>query len=128
MTTPEDTTYITLIPWDRPTAGTTVSMASDTALQVLAPRLGPTSTLFLHRFARRGAQLEVVTLEHLAGEFGITPGVMTKTLNRIVRFGFARWHDIDQTALEVATKLGAGPPPSNGGTQAQTEAPRLRAA
>ena len=129
MTTPEKTTtYITLIRWDRPTAGPTVSMASDRALTLLAPRLGPTSTLFLHRFARRNARLETIGLDQLAGEFGITPGVMVKTMNRMVRFDFARWLDDDHTCLEVATELGAGPPPSDGGTPAHVQPPHLRAA
>ena len=52
---PTDVKYITLTPWDRHKPSDTVSMASNTALQVLTPRLGPTSVLFLHRYARRGA-------------------------------------------------------------------------
>jgi hypothetical protein len=125
---PTDIKYITLKPWDRPTAGTTVSMASNTALQTLTPRLGPTSVLFLHRFARRGALVEVTTYDQLASELGIAPGVMAKTVQRIVRFGFARWVDTDQSTLEIATELGAGPPPSDGGTPAQAQTPHLRAA
>lgn len=125
---PTDTKYITLTPWVRQHAGGTVSMASDTALQVLAPRVGPTSVLFLHRFARRGGLHEVTTYTQLASEFGVAPNVMAKTVQRIVRFGFARWTDADHSNLEVATELGSGTPPSDGGTPAQGEPPHLRAA
>lgn len=125
---PTDIKYITLTPWDRPNAGDTVSMASHTALQVLAPRLGPTSVLFLHRFARRGAQLEVTTYEQLASELGVAPGIVAKTVQRLVRFGFARWTDSTCESLEIATELGSGPPPSNGGTPAKVDPPHLRAA
>ncbi len=125
---PTDIKYITLTSWDRPNAGDTVSMASHTALQVLAPRLGPTSVLFLHRFARRGAQLEVTTYEQLASELGVAPGIVAKTVRRLVRFGFARWTDPACESLEIATELGSGPPPSNGGTLAHADPPQLRAA
>ncbi len=125
---PTDIKYITLTPWDRLNAGDTVSMASHTALQILAPKLGPTSVLFLHRFARRGAQLEVTTYEQLASELGVAPGIVAKTVQRLVRFGFARWTDPTCESLEIATELGSGPPPSIGGTPAQADPPHLRAA
>lgn len=125
---PTDSKYITITPWERPNAGDTVSMASHTALQVLAPRLGPTSVLFLHRFARRGAQLEVTTYEQLASELGVAPGLVAKTVERLARFGFARWSDPTCESLEIATELGSGPPPSNCGTPAQANPPHRRAA
>lgn len=125
---PTDIKYITLTSWDRPNAGDTVSMASNTALQVLTPRLGPTSVLFLHRFARRGARVEVTTYEQLASELGVSIRPMVKTIERVVRFGFARWSDPSCETLEIATELGSGPPPSDGGTPAHAEPPHLRAA
>lgn len=125
---PTDINYITLTRWDRQHAGDTVSMASHTALQLLTPRLGPTSMLFLHRFARRAAIAEVTTYAQLADELGVSPAVMVKTIERLNRFGFARWSDPTCETLEVATELGSGPPPHNGGTPAQADPPHLKAA
>jgi len=90
---PTEVTNITIIRWDREVIGNLVTMASNEALDVLAPRLGPTSVLFLHRFARRGGTVEFTTYDKLAAELGVAPGQMVKTVERIIRFGFARWAD-----------------------------------
>jgi hypothetical protein len=123
---PTDINSLTIIRWDRDTIGATVSMASNEALTVLTPRLGPTGTLFLHRFARRGAQAEFTNYDHLAGELGVAPRQLVKTVERIIRFGYARWADPACETLETAVQLGTAPPTGPGTPIAGI--PHLRAA
>ena len=62
--------------------------------------------LFLHRFARRGAIAEFTTYDQLAAELGVAPRQMVRTVERIIRFEFARWADDGCEILEVATEVG----------------------
>ena len=124
---PTDINQITITRWDRPVAGIPISMASDTALRILAPRLGPTSVLFLHRFARHGGTAEFTNYDRLAAEHGVAPRQMIKTIERLIRFKFARWGDETCELLEVATELGTTPPPA-GDTPTTPPRPHLRAA
>jgi hypothetical protein len=112
---PTEVTNITIIRWDREVIGNLVPMSSNEAIDVLAPRLGPTSVLLLHRFARRGGTAEFTTYDKLAGELGVAPRQLVRTVERIIRFGFARWADAACETLEVATEVGFLPP-SGGGT------------
>ncbi len=123
---PTEVTNITIIRWDREVIGNLVPMTSNEALDVLAPLLGPTSVLFLHRFARRGGTAEFTTYDKLAGELGVAHRHMVKTVERIIRFGFGRWADNTCQTLEIATEVGFQPPTGRGTPVA---APRhLRAA
>ena len=124
---PTDINHIAITRWDRPVAGIPISMASDEALQILTPRIGPTSVLFLHRFARRGAVTEFTTYDQLAAEHGVAPRHMVRTVERIIRFKFARWADENCQVLEVATEVGTAPP-TGGGTPTAAPQPHLRAA
>ena len=124
---PTDINQITIARWDRPVVGIPISMASDEALRILAPRLGPTSVLFLHRFARHGGNAEFTNYDRLAAEHGVAPRQMVKTVERLIRFGFARWGDEKCEVLEVATQLGTTPP-TGGGTPTPAPEPHLRAA
>lgn len=124
---PTDINQITITRWDRPVAGIPISMASDEALRILAPRVGPTSVLFLHRFARRGGSAEFTNFDRLAAEHGVAPRQMVKTVERLIRFKFARWGDETCEVLEVATQLGTTPP-TDGGTPTPAPRPHLRAA
>jgi len=118
---------ITLTRWDRPVAGTPISLASDVAIRVLTPRIGPTGTLFLYRFAAHDVTTERTTYQTLAAELGVAPAVMVRTIERVIRFGYARWADTDCRLLEVPTQLGSGTS-TGGGTPTARPVPDLRAA
>lgn len=103
---------LTITRWDRPVAGDPLSIATHEALTALAPRLGPTATLFLHRCARRfdaGMLAEFATYDGLAAEFGVGTTQMVRTVERVIRFGYGRWIDTDCHQLEVATTIGTPP-------------------
>jgi hypothetical protein len=98
--------------WDRPIAGDPLSIATPEALTALAPRLGPTATLFLHRCAWRfdvGMIAEFTSYDDLAAEFGVGTTQMVRTVERVIRFGYGRWVDTDCHQLEVATTIGTPP-------------------
>ena len=75
---------------------------SDDALTWLAPHLGPTSCLVLHRISRYLTTSDTFSIEYteLASTFGVAPGVLKKSIERLCQFGHARRNG---DTLEVAT-------------------------
>lgn len=79
--------------------------------QCWGPMLGPTATLVLRRMPTLWAERipAVINREELGRSLGIGPGkgtnsTLSHTLDRVVRFGFARWHGFEQS-LDVAVHV-----------------------
>lgn len=103
---------ITIVPWNRETAGEPVPVASNHALETLPERLGPTATLFLHRCGRRfeaGALADFTSYAELATGLGVAPSVIVKTVERVIRFGYAYWADATCELLAVVAHIGQRP-------------------
>ena len=77
--------------WDDPFETVTIESDSDEALLFLAPVLGPTSTMLLHRLARALVSGGPVcwSLTDLATTFGVSLGQIDRTIDRLERFGYA---------------------------------------
>jgi DNA-binding MarR family transcriptional regulator len=75
---------------------------SDDALTWLAPHLGPTSCLVLHRISRYLTTSDTFSIEYteLARTFGVAPSQLKKNIERLCQFGHARRNG---DTLEVAT-------------------------
>ena len=79
--------------------------------QCWGPMIGPTATLLLRRMPTLWAETvpAAITREELGRSLGIGPGkgsnsTLSHTLDRVVRYGFAHWHDLDQS-LDVAVHV-----------------------
>lgn len=104
--------YITFTPWTAHTPlPPTVTIASDHALTVLPARVGPTATLLLHRTVRLldGHEwTEWARYDDIATELGVATKVLIRAIERLIRFGYAHWADVDCTVLQVATHITRG--------------------
>ena len=78
--------------WNDPVTTSVFDSDTDEALMFLAPVLGPTSTLLLHRLARALVSGGPVcwSLADLATTFGVSLGQIDRTIDRLERFGYAR--------------------------------------
>lgn len=78
--------------WNDPLATGVFDSDTDEALMFLAPVLGPTSTMVLHRLARALVSGGPVcwSLTDLATTFGVSLGQIDRTIDRLERFGYAR--------------------------------------
>jgi len=79
--------------------------------QCWGPVLGPSATLLLRRMPSLWAERlpAVVGREELGRSLGIGPGkgsnsTLSHTLDRVVRFGFARWHGFEPS-LDVSVHV-----------------------
>jgi hypothetical protein len=90
--------------WIDPLAAGGFDADSDDALVYLAPFLGPTSVLLLHRISRYlvGPAIDTWTLDDLAATFGVTPSKLTSSLAMLERFGMIR---AVGTHIEVRTQV-----------------------
>jgi hypothetical protein len=96
-----------VLAWRDPVCDSGIPADSDEALVVLAPILGPSATLVLHRLSRY-ASVEPTTWEPcaFAATFGFSGsaanGLATKAIARLARFGFAT---IGSSAMAVRTHV-----------------------
>lgn len=90
--------------WIDPLAAGGFDADSDDALVYLAPFLGPTSVLLLHRISRYlvPPAIDTWALDDLAATFGVTPSKLIASLARLERFGMIRTVD---THIEVRTQV-----------------------
>ena len=87
-----DTPALQLAVWDDPLAVNGLQTDTDDAPIYLAPLLGPTSTLALHRLSRclTTGTGRVWSIEDLAATFGVGASQMRASLARLKRFGMIR--------------------------------------
>jgi hypothetical protein len=101
---------LTIVAWFREVEGEPLPLATAEALTALAPRLGPTSCLLLFRCAHRfdtGVLFETTNYPTLAAELGVGVTQIVRTIERLIRFGYARWVDDHCELLELATTIGS---------------------
>ncbi len=104
--------HLTIARWERDVAGEEITIACPEGIATLAPRLGPTGTLTMHQCSHlfdSGAIAISTSYTELAARFGVGTSAMVRTIERMVRFGYARWADPACEVLEIATRIGRCP-------------------
>jgi len=76
---------------------------SDDLLMFCTPVLGPTATLLAHRLARMAHPTDAVAwrVGDLAGSLGVSETKLFQALNRLERYGVAKWVGVDTVMLRT---------------------------